>query len=404
MTSENNFDEPGITAPFAAAVSEAEGLIRTAPFIRTEQDLLEGYDYLAGRIRASLQSIFSLDPGRTLFINATHQFARQGLDNPDALYFYASINADDTYIVRGRRGTTADLSFQVMSGSYTPGSDPTPLAAFDEREVDFEADGSFEITFGPALPEGAERPRNYFVSGGGATALIVREVYNDWDSEERGTLWIERVGEFEKPTPPLTRGQLAKKYELAAQALTGTIRTWFVFPHQQFRDREPANSLTPPMSTPGGLTSQRSSLGHYDLADDEALVLTVPEFAHCTYQAIQIGSDWYVSTDYESHQTSLTKAQAQTDPDGMMRVVISEQDPGIANWLEALNHRTGYIMLRWQQLTRDLTEADYPTVEKVKFADLPQALPHYESNRVTPEQYGQRIAARRRAVARRMLS
>ena len=54
------------------------------------------------------------------------------------------------------------------------------------------------------------------------------------------------------------------------------------------------------------------------------MIVTVPECADCTYQAIQIGSDWYASTDYETHQTSLTKAQAETDPDGMMRFVISE--------------------------------------------------------------------------------
>ncbi|WP_235734936.1 DUF1214 domain-containing protein [Nocardioides alcanivorans] len=365
------FDEPGITATFAAAVAEAEELIRTAPFIRTEQDLLEGYDYLSGRMRTAIAAAFSADPGRTLFVNATHQFARQGLDNPDTVYFQATIRDSETYLVRGRRGSTADLCFQVMAGAYTADKNPDALAAFDEREIEFEDDGTYEIRFGPELPEGTERPRNYFVSGAGATSLIVREVYNDWDTEERGTIWIERVGEFGEPRPALTREQMAKKYDLAAKMLTGSIRTWFVFPYQQFRDREPANSLTPAMSTPGGLTSQRSSLGHYDLAEDEALVVTVAECDDCTYQGFQIGSDWYVSTDYESHQTSLTKAQAQTDPDGKMRFVISEQDPGVANWLETLDHRTGYIMLRWQQLSRDLTPEEGPVAEKVKIADLP---------------------------------
>ena len=83
-------------------------------------------------------------------------------------------------------------------------------------------------------------------------------------------------------------------------------------------------------------------------------------------RAIQIGSDWYASTDYETHQTSLTKAQAVTDPDGVMRFVISERPPGgpggIANWLETTGHRTGPIMLRWQRLERDLGPEDGPTV------------------------------------------
>ena len=131
----------------------------------------------------------------------------------------------------------------------------------------------------------------------------------------------------------------------------------------------------------------------------------MPECTDCAYQGIQIGSDWYASTDYETHQTSLTKAQAVTDPDGRMRFVISEAPPGgtpIANWLETTGHRTGPIMLRWQRLERDLGPEDGPVAEVVPLADVPALLPHFTP--LTPEEYAARIAARQRSVARRMLS
>ena len=375
-----------LTRPFTDAVEEAERLIAGADFVRTEQDLLEGYDYLAGRIRASLQMAFDHDLDRPVLINSTHQFARQGLDNPDALYWSAYLAEDAEYVVRGRRGTTADLSFQVMGGGYDAGGAPPSLAAFDDRELDIGADRSFEWRFGP-MP--------------GAKTLIVREVFNDWDTEERGTLWIERTDTVGRPARPLTRERLAQRYEIAGKLLTGSIRTWFAFP-QFFQYREPVNTLTPPRSTPGGLASQRSSIGHYELADDEALIVTVPSCPDCAYQAIQIGSDWYASTDYETHQTSLTKAQAVTDPDGKMRFVISERSPGIANWLETTGHRTGPIMLRWQRLERDLGPEDGPTVEVCPLAEVPQRLPHFTPT--TTEEHAARIAARQRSVARRMLS
>ena len=388
-----------LTAPLQAAIAEAEELIANAPFIRTEQDRLEGYDYLSGRIRMALQMAFDRDLDRPLFINSTHQFSRQGLDNPDALYFSAYIIDSATYVVRGRRGTTADLSFQVMAGSYNPEQPPGSLAAFDDRAFHIEEDGSFELTFGPPL-EG-ELPQNYVVSGEGAKTLIVREVYNDWDTEERGTLSIERVDTVGHPANPLDARTMARRYEVAASMLIGSVETWFAFPHF-FYLKEPVNTLTTPASTPGGLTSQRSSIGHYELDEDEALVVTVPECTDCAYQGIQIGSDWYISTDYETHQTSLTKAQAVTDPDGKMRFVISEQNPGIANWLETLNHRTGPIMLRWQRLERDLGPEDGPVVEKVKIHEVASRLPFHAP--VTTEDYTARIAARQRSVARRMLS
>ncbi|WP_395690551.1 hypothetical protein [Nocardioides sp.] len=378
-----------LTTPLQDAIAEAEKLIEGASFIRTEQDLLEGYDYLAGRIRMAMQMAFDHDLDRPLFINPTHQFSRQGLDNPDAIYFNAYLKEGVEYVVRGVRGTTADLSFQVMGGAYTADSAATSMLAFDDRELDIADDGSFEFTY---------------VAEPGAKTMIVREVYNDWDNEERGRLWIERTDTVGLPAKPLTRARLAQQYEVAAKLLTGSIQTWFAFP-QFFERKEPANRPTAPQSTPGGLSSQRSSIGHYELAEDEALVVTVPECTDCAYQAIQIGSDWYVSTDYETHQTSLTKAQAVTDPDGMMRFVISERPPGgapIANWLETTGHRTGSIMLRWQRLERDLGPEDGPVAEVVPLADVPSRLPHLSP--LTTEEYATRIAARQRAVARRMIS
>ena len=380
-----------LTAPLQAAIAEAEELIANAPFIRTEQDRLEGYDYLSGRIRMAMQMAFDYDLDRPLFVNPTHQFSRQGLDNPDAIYFNAFLREGVEYVVRGRRGTSADLSFQVMGGAYTADSAATSLMAFDDRGLDIGEDGSFEFRY-TAEP--------------GAKTMIVREVFNDWDTEERGWITIERPDRLGRPAKAYSQATMAKKYDVAAKSLVGSILTWFEFP-KWFERKEPVNTLTAPKSTPGGLESQRSSIGHYELADDEALVISVPRCDDCTYQGAQVGSDWYASTDYETHQTSLTKAQADTDPDGVIRFVVSERSPAgegqaIANWLETTGHRSGSMMLRWQGLERDLGPEDGPTVEKVRLADVPALLPHFTP--ITTEEYAARIAARQRSVARRMIS
>jgi hypothetical protein len=388
-----------ISQPLQDAIAEAEKLIESAPFVRTEQDLLEGYDYLSGRIRASLQLAFDHDLDRPVLINSTHQFARQGLDNPDAIYFHAYLRDDAEYLVTGRRGTTADLSFQVMDGNYGPASAPGSVAAFDDRALDIVADGSFTFRLGP--PRENPGP-GYFALAPGSSILIVREVYSDWSSEERGELRIERVGSAGRAPAPIERDRLAKKYAVAGKMLVGRIKTWFAFP-EWFTYKEPVNTLTVPAVTPGGLSSQYSSIGHYELDDNEAMVVTVPR-CEDDYQGIQIGSAWYISTDYVHHQTSLTTAQSQVSPDGLLRYVVSERDPGIANWLETTGHPRGVMMLRWQRLTRPLTAADGPRVEVVPFASLEQTLPYYKESQVTAEEYADRIAARQEGVARRMLS
>jgi hypothetical protein len=386
------------TRPLVDAIAEAESLVESASFIQSEQDLLEGYDYLAGSIRASLQMAWAFDREFPFFINSTNQHTKMGLDNPDTIYYHANITDDAEYVVTGRRGTTADLSFQVMNGDYSPASSPDSLAAFDARQITLEPNGAFEVRFGPARESAGP---NYFVLAPGAAMLIVREVYSDWDSEQRGEIHIQRVDTAGRAPRPLTHERMGKKYAVAGRMLLSRIRTWFAFP-EWFYLNEPVNTLTEPRVTPGGLASQFSAVGHYDLAEDQAMVVTVPA-SDMPYQGIQLGSMWYVSLDYVNHQTSLTADQARVDPDGMIRFVISERNPGVTNWLETLGHTRGYVQLRWQQVSRELTAEDGPTAEVVKVHELAELLPFFDEARISQREYESRIAARQRHVARRMI-
>jgi len=390
-----------LTQSFADAVVEAEKIITSAPHIETEQDLAEGYDYLAGSIRASLTMAWAYQRDYPFFVASTGPYTKLGLDNPDTLYFHAYLRDDAEYVVTGRRGSTADLSFQVLGGDYSPVQVPDSLSAFDDRAFDIGAGGEFELRFGPFR---ADPPRNYFSLGAGSAMLIVREVYSDWAAERRGTIAIRRADTAGTAPRPADTSALAKRYGVAGKILISRLRTFLAFP-EWFYLNLPVNTLTGPRSTPGGLTTQFSSAGHYDLTPDQAMIVTVPAAARdvAPYQGIQLGSRWYISLDYINHQTSLTADQARPDPDGLLRFVISERDPGVANWLECTGHRRGYVQLRWQRLTRPLEPADGPAAEVVDLAGLAGRLPYYDQARAGAEEYRARIAARQAGVADRML-
>jgi len=394
-----------LTKAFAEALAEAERIITAAPHVQTERDLAEGYDYLAGSVRGALQLAWAYERDFPYFVSSTGPYTKMGLDNPDALYFHSYLRDDAEYVVTGTRRTTADLSFQVLNGDYSPVDVPGSLSAFDDREIEIAADGSFELHLAPEKNHGPGKNhgKNHFPLGPGSQMLIVREVYSDWDTEHRGTVTIHRAGmEGLAPTPPDTDA-LAKRYAVAGKILVSRLKTFLAFP-RWFYLNLPLNTLTEPRRTPGGLSSQFSSVGHYDLGDDEAMIVTVPVAGKkvAPYQGLQLGSMWYISLDYINHQTSLTADQARTDPDGRQRFVISARDPGVANWLETTGHRRGYIQHRWQRLTRDLTPEDGPLAQVVPFDDVPRLLPYYEQARVTPREHTARIAARQAAVATRM--
>jgi hypothetical protein len=386
-----------LTGVLADAIVEAEKLIESAPHVRTEQDLREGYDYLAGMVRQAIASAWSHDHEFPYFVRSATPYTKVGLDNPDTLYFSARIRDDAEYLVTGRRGTTADLSFQVLNGDYTPAEVPQSLSAFDDRELQIAADGSFQVRFGPPRDDAGG---NYFVLGPRAAMLLVREVFGDWTSRA-GTIRIQRTDRIGSAPGTPSEGLSDKRFAAAAKTVVAQIKTFLAFP-EWFYLKLPVNTMTEPRLTPGGLATQYSSVGHYELAEDRALVITVP-VSDAPYQGFQLGSMWYLSMDFANHQTSLTAQQARRDPDGMIRFVVSERDPGLANWLECTGHPRGYLQLRWQRTSREFTAADGPIVREVAFDDVPGVLPHYAHGRISPDDWRQRIAARQAAVADRML-
>jgi hypothetical protein len=395
-----------LTQSFADAVLAAEKVIAGAAHVNSAQDLAEGYDYLAGSIQASLHLAWAYQRDFPYFVQSTGPYTKMGLDNPDALYLHSYVREDAEYVVTGRRGSTRDLSFQVLNGDYSPVEVPDSLTAFDDRDIDIAADGSFELRFGPpkAAAGRPDAPRNYFALGPGSAMLVVREVYSDWATERRGTLRIQRADRIGQAPEPPDEALLAKRYTVAGKILLSRLHTFLAFP-DWFYLNEPVNTMTAPRRTPGGLASQFSSAGHFDLAPDQAMIVTVPDAGRdlAPYQGIQLGSMWYVSLDYINHQTSLTADQARRDPDGKLRFVLTQADPGLANWLELTGRRRGYVQIRWQRLARDLGPEHGPRVEVVPAANLPDALPYYEQARLVPGEYAARIAARQAAVAERML-
>jgi hypothetical protein len=131
-------------------------------------------------------------------------------------------------------------------------------------------------------------------------------------------------------------------------------------------------------------------------------VITIP-VTDAPYLGFQLGSLWYISLDYINHQTSLNNTQAQADPDGKVRIVVADQNPGVTNWVETLGHRKGILQFRWQRVSRQLTEADGPTVELVEIDAIPTTLPYFEYNKISEDEWRARITLRQQQIAARML-
>lgn len=382
---------------FIRAQRETVDLFRGSPFFEDDQERAEayrGYLYsLIGSIKAgALQS-----KNHPRFMRAVDWTSKSGLDNPDNNYYIARIHDDANYRIRGERGSTSNLIFQLVVGQ--PGvrgaGSSTNVSVLYHHELDIDAQGDFEIIVsrddpGPGV--------NWLPNGPGAETLIVRHTHGEWRSERDGVLLIERIGAEGEGAMPLTPGTMAQGLREAAVSLFDRNATWMGYAERSWSSRA-RNGISPPRGTQGGLVGQYSAFGSWQLDNDQALILSTAR-SDASYQGIELGNLWFVSLDYETHTSSLNLEQMECSSDGRCYTVISHRDPGVQNWLDTEGHRRGLIMMRWQGLDEPLAEVLHPRAELVSFKDIRELLPA-DTAPFSSAQRRAQIQARRAAVHER---
>jgi hypothetical protein len=363
--------------------------------VRNLQELPHYVDELA---LAMCQQAAAMDPYHPRFYLSDSLGWRFGADNPDTVYQATALAPDARYVITGRRGTSAFTALQLLNGYYADersGSDQTPdsIALLDGKDLDVAEDGTFTVTLDSTPAAGRT---NHVQLPHDATQLVltVRDTLSDWEQTST-ELTIERVSPDRVPLPP-TSDQLARQ-------CAEWVVTMAEFADLEWASRArqlPPNVLSPVMPTQGGLPGQRTSGGRFDLAADEALIVTVPPI-EADYSGFMLTNDWFTSINYADHTSSLAAGQAEPNMDGSYTYVISANDPGVSNWLDTGGHGTGALILRWQGVSAVAPDYLTPVVLKVKSDLLPTVLPP-GMQEVDPTEREVQLAQRRKAIRERL--
>lgn len=341
---------------FARAIEQAKHTMSLAPWLQysSHPDL----EQAAADRQLKHQIAAALDQGFVLHDPCFPEFCRLdkhnqfGLVNPDNLYFLASIETPGTYVIYGKRGTSADLQIQIGAGE--PGFDenltsPIPVSELDLAALSTKLNGEFTIIISDTKPCHLKRGENWLCNTKGelrANSVLIRESLMDWDTETGGTWRIERHDTVGQANPLPTPELVDLQYQRAADYLIGSTKGWIKFV-EQLRVNLPANRMSPPRETGQGLPGQFNSAGHFQMNNETAVIITVEE-SDARYQGIQLGDLWFNALDFRRRQTSLTTKQAYQSEDGKYRFVISVEDPGFENWLDPAGASTAFVFMRWQ--------------------------------------------------------
>jgi hypothetical protein len=144
-----------------------------------------------------------------------------------------------------------------------------------------------------------------------------------------------------------------------------------------------------------GSNAQSYGWSQYALAEGEALLIEVkpPE---ALYWNFELGDFWARSMDYVNRVISINDHQAVLDPDGMLRIIVSASDPGLANWLDTGGILEGTMTYRYN----GAKSHPNPSTRLVRLDALDQYVPA-NAERVTPAQRSAEIERRRKALSRR---
>ena len=348
-------------------------------------------------------------------------------DNPDTIYRFIPVNKTSEYVLTGRlyEGIPADTTFSVLEG--TSGTTSRILTLDD---LDVSPDGSFVITVSGAAATPGQR--NHLQLTSSSTLIAARNTLGDWAVEAPMELEVQRVsgppnslfaqlggfvllGSLVNDNPllaslaslipplaiaeaPIVRGTLTAllmivrgaNQEAKYMALATTD------PDGQLR---PPNVMTPPASNAEFLANQLQSNGYFQLADDEALVLTIDP-ASAGFFTVPVYNDWTITGDYWNQQTSLNNYQSVRNLDGTYTMVVSPTDPLVRNWVSTGGLNQGIISMRFQNLDPDSPDTPSVISRVVKIADLRDDLPA-DTVFVTPEERATQLAVRKAGFDKR---
>lgn len=303
--------------------------------------------------------------------------------NPDNQYGLMPLDPNASYTITVHPGDgSIGGGLATYSGSVV-NSNFAPMESFSFAGATPNADGSYTIIVSPTDPGNGA---NWF-SSAGATSLLVRDTVGDW-GQIHNDVHIVKDG-ADQSVPWLNDDQIGTILGITGKVLP-LVNMSDTYYHQiqypLLNDPNEFSKLGDTAANIPGLTlpGQVSSMGNFALEPGQALVLKVPEL-EAGYHGLQVTNEWGQYVPFASVTGSLNNTQIFQGNDGYTYYILSNENPGYANWVNIGDLTNGGVLLRWQDVTGTITNPNIETTV-VPISEVKDYLPA-DMPTVTPEEY-----------------
>jgi hypothetical protein len=377
----------------------------------TPAQRVDGFRYLTQNLSQAfdlaLETRDTKHPALQVFCSPTRKL---GSDNADCIYMQAWIDAESVYRLSGTAGSARMCNVAVQgprsSAAYGTESRPlhepfgdTPEANLFGHDLVTNDDGTFELFIG-----GSPQGQNWLPTTSGSRKLFLRQYFDSW-AEEPADYRIERVGMAE-PRPVVSPAEMIEAMQWAGNFVRDVVDYWpeWVWESGDQVDPDALNQFAgrnlakdkPWSAETEAMDARRGRLVtmmRWALEPNEALIVEFDAFDG--FWMITSEAIFGNSMDFQYRPVSYTPSRTSVDSDGVIRLVLTADDPGYANWIDNQGYTAGVLTFR------NIHARETPELRTrvVAAADLAGALPI--SRRVTHEERVAAMWTRFRAVQRR---
>ncbi len=323
-----------------------------------------GYRAITHWLRAGLE--MGLDYSHAdfpAFYRLADDTKKMGNDNPDNIYFNCVVDGTRDYRIYGNRGSVDWFSINAKA-SATSIAAMRNAGTIESSNMQFDSEGNFDI-----IVSAKQQPGNWLPMAEDSQQLIVRQTFGDRRKETPASFNIECLNpRAENNTPS------AADFEPALERALQFVETTANWTNDWMSIFAAHTNALPDDDQPrcinsGGDPDIRYYQSRWRLQPGEALLIHLRDIPECQTWNFQLSNAWMESLDFRFFPVSINKHTAHYEPDGSVKIVIANADPGprYPNWLQTCDHFEGGMLGRLVKAKTFLPE--FP-MEVVRLSDL----------------------------------